>query len=82
MKISIKPQQFHGYNVGEGIYQFLGQSDRPIPRKIADRGKFGIFSTILGFPIHFAIPPLTFQVTKCQLFGVERSLSPFWKLER
>ena len=33
------------------------------------------------FPIHFEIPPLALLTIKRQPHGIERSLSPVWKLE-
>ena len=35
----------------------------------------------MGFPIYFTIPPLTYAAAKWQPLGVERQISPFWKLE-
>ena len=65
----------------EATHPIWGQSDHLVAQKIGKTVKKCIFSYNMGFPIYFAIYPLTLSYVKSQPFGVGRSLSPFWKLE-
>ena len=43
--------------------------------------KIGQFLQSIGFPIHFATPPLAFATIHFQPSWLKTQMSPFWKLE-